>query len=88
MKNKRMRNLKGFGDNKANIIQRLSNKKNAKTNTEETNYYCIYCNELYESPPIEDWIMCYSCNLWAHEKCSGGDSTSRGYLCEFCRNKF
>lgn len=57
--------------------------KKKKTNGEE-DYYCLICDEKYEDPPHEDWIKCYKCNLWAHENCTSGESTSRGFICEFC----
>jgi len=31
--------------------------------------------------------MCYGYNLRVHEKCSGNESTSKDYLCDFCKDK-
>ena len=64
-------------------------KKNKRTKNVDKEiiyiYICIYCDEMYTLPSTEDWIMCYKCNLWAHERCSGSsESTSRGFLCDFC----
>ncbi|CAK1597581.1 unnamed protein product [Parnassius mnemosyne] len=58
-------------------------KKALQGNENEEEFYCIICNEKYESPPIEDWIMCAICKLWAHEKCTAGE-TSKGYVCDMC----
>lgn len=40
----------------------------------DDNFYCIFCDELFENPPVEDWIECKKCNLWCHEKCADTDS--------------
>lgn len=58
-------------------------KKALEGDENEEEYYCIMCNEKYESPPTEDWIMCATCKLWAHEQCTNGE-TSTGYVCNMC----
>lgn len=64
--------------------------KNLKTvfggNENDKEYFCIMCNDKYESPPTEDWIMCSICKLWAHEQCTNGE-TSKGYVCDLCHGK-
>ena len=35
----------------------------------ESVYRCIYCNEVYEDAPTEDWLQCPECCQWHHEKC-------------------
>ena len=32
--------------------------------TELQEYYCSYCNETYEKPPKEDWVICHKCDQW------------------------
>lgn len=59
-------------------------KKVLGANEDQDEYFCIMCNDKYESPPAEDWIMCTTCKLWAHEQCTSGE-TSKGYVCDFCR---
>lgn len=63
----------------------VRNLKKALENENEEEFYCIMCNEKYESPPTEDWIMCTICKLWAHEKCTDGE-TNQGYMCDICRS--
>lgn len=81
-----MRNLKQVENHNIKKTNELPKKMRKKDNDiiKENEYYYIYYNEKYEDPPSEDWIMCYKCNLWAHENCNGGASTSKGFLCEFC----
>ncbi|XP_045450428.1 uncharacterized protein LOC123659219 [Melitaea cinxia] len=62
----------------------LRNLNNFESDKENDEYFCIYCQEKYCDPPTEDWIMCSKCENWAHENCSAG-SSSRGYVCEFCK---
>lgn len=62
----------------------VRNLNNFECDKENDEYFCIYCQEKYCDPPIEDWIMCSKCKNWAHENCSAG-SSSRGYVCEFCK---
>ena len=40
---------------------------------------CIYCSELYTTPPTEDWLQCPLCRQWYHEKC--GNEKSASDLC-------
>lgn len=62
----------------------VRNLNNFECDKENDEYFCIYCQEKYNDPPTEDWIMCSKCKNWAHENCSAG-SSSRGYVCEFCK---
>lgn len=88
--NKRKRgvkNLKEFEDDTKRKDGHISRKKknvSKRTTEDKEEYYCLICNEKYEIPIIEDWIMCYKCQRWAHENCTSGESTSRGFLCDFC----
>ncbi|KAF2891815.1 hypothetical protein ILUMI_14358 [Ignelater luminosus] len=61
-------------------------KKVPEESEKENEYYCLICGEKYEDPPTEDLIKCYKCSSWAHEKCTSGESTSRGYICDFCEH--
>lgn len=65
------------GKGVVNLMKALEGNEN------EEEFYCIMCNEKYESPLTEDWIMCAICKLWAHEKCTAGE-TSKGYVCDMC----
>ena len=40
---------------------------------------CIYCSEVYEDPPQEDWLQCIGCKEWYHEKCGSGEP-----ICDLC----
>lgn len=42
-------------------------------------YRCIYCSELYTTPPTEDWLQCPLCRQWYHEKCGNEKSA-----CDLC----
>ncbi|CAG4940591.1 unnamed protein product [Parnassius apollo] len=43
-----------------------------------------FCDERYEDPPHENLVKCYKCNLWAIEKCTSGESISKGFICDLC----
>lgn len=75
---KGVKNLESFEDDLT---------KKTKVNfcfSKNEDYYCLICDEKYIEPITEDWIICYKCRLWAHEKCTSGESTSKGFLCDFC----
>ncbi|XP_053600802.1 uncharacterized protein LOC128682843 [Plodia interpunctella] len=45
---------------------------------------CFICHEMYEDPPIEDWIRCDDCHGWAHEECTS--YLGKGaYYCDLCQ---
>lgn len=47
---------------------------------------CLFCEELYSSPPTEDWVQCNLCRHWAHESCTDYDEQNLFvYTCYFCR---
>lgn len=88
---KGVKNLRAFADENYEIEKQKRNvprkkKKVDKGATTEKEYYCLICAEKYEDPPVEDWIECHKCRLWAHENCTSGESTSKGFLCDFCRS--
>ncbi|CAH2088100.1 unnamed protein product [Euphydryas editha] len=58
-------------------------KKVVGGNENDEEYFCIMCNDKYESPSTEDWIMCSICELWAHEQCTTG-KTSKGFVYDLC----
>lgn len=45
-----------------------------------SDYMCMVCGEPIE----EDWIKCYECKQWAHEK---GDFSDIHYYCDICKAK-
>nr|XP_023020863.1 uncharacterized protein LOC111509369 [Leptinotarsa decemlineata] len=71
-----------LGKGKGKGVKNLKKTLGGNENSEE--FLCIMCNEKYESPPAEDWIMCSICKLWAHEQWTTGE-TSKGYVCDLCR---
>lgn len=81
---KGVKNLRAFEKQKRNVPRKK--KKVDKGATTEKEYYCLICTEKYEDPPGEEWIECHKCRLWAHENCTSGESTSKGFLCDFCRS--
>jgi hypothetical protein len=67
-------------------IPRMIQKKKCTTIINEdvkTASYCIYCNELYVSPPKETWMQCSKCKKWCHESCVAPDPGE--FMCDFCR---
>jgi hypothetical protein len=43
---------------------------------------CMFCGEIYEEPPTEDWIQCSMCLQWCHEACA--HVTGPVYVCDNC----
>ena len=41
--------------------------------------FCIYCHEMYQEPPTEDWLQCAECTRWFHELCGNGFN-----ICDIC----
>ncbi|KAJ8706956.1 hypothetical protein PYW08_011090 [Mythimna loreyi] len=60
-------------------------KRGPKDNEDHgAEYPCLVCSELYSYPPIEDWIKCDDCQMWAHEACT--TYSGRGsYYCDSCQ---
>ncbi|KAJ2945164.1 hypothetical protein O0L34_g9227 [Tuta absoluta] len=44
---------------------------------------CPGCGELYSEPIVEDWIECFQCKEWWHEKCTAY-CTGGSFTCDFC----
>lgn len=47
-------------------------------------YFCLFCIGPYADPPIEDWIQCNDCKLWAHEACTNYSGIG-SYYCDSCQ---
>lgn len=70
-------NVKELSDSRLNI-----NEKGEKENED----FCIFCRDKYIEPPTEDWIMCYVCKKWTHERCADRQTKYlKGYKCNRCR---
>lgn len=55
-----------------------------KKSIKQTECRCLVCCEQYQNPPLEDWIKCDDCNMWAHESCNS--YSGRGsYYCDLCQ---
>lgn len=66
-----------------NIRKPMKIKRGPKKG-DDSQYPCLVCSELYTHPPIEDWIRCDDCNMWAHEACTS--YAGRGsYYCDACQ---
>ena len=39
---------------------------------QEDKFFCVYCQEPYVEPPIEDWLQCEVCYEWFHVACGNG----------------
>jgi hypothetical protein len=48
---------------------------------------CPACNEKYEDPPTEYWIMCCKCKIWWHEVCSYYEDPHKGFVCDLYVHK-
>lgn len=44
---------------------------------------CPGCSEVYEDPPVEDWICCIKCQHWWHEECSNYSGLNY-FVCDLC----
>lgn len=80
--NRRMIKGKSKMSNKGKSLVR---KKAVGRDIPEEKYDCIFCNEPYVEPPVEDWVMCVICKNWAHEKCTDGVKRSESYTCDICK---
>jgi len=54
--------------------------------TTEKDIFCIFCDDLFEDPPFDDWIECSNCRRWCHEKCADTDlvDTENNFVCGEC----
>ena len=68
-----------------NKSQSKANSKTSKVKApqkENREWFCLVCNESFSnSLPGEKWIMCASCQEWAHEECTMG---LEKYICHHC----
>lgn len=71
-----------------NAKVKLSGTKNdtqkRSDNATNQHYVCLICMEPYEDPPVEDWIRCDDCQLWAHEACTTYSGIG-AYYCDNCQ---
>lgn len=58
--------------------------KRMKKGIKQSECRCLVCYEQYQDPPLEDWIRCDDCNMWAHGSCTS--YSGRGaYYCDLCQ---
>jgi len=70
---------------KADTSEQVSTTVNAESATTVTyKENCPACNEKYEDPPTEDWIMCCKCKIWWHEACSYYEDPHKDFVCDLC----
>ncbi|GBP24910.1 hypothetical protein EVAR_12574_1 [Eumeta japonica] len=51
---------------------------------ENSDTTCIFCySKFSDDTSGEIWVMCQSCELWAHNDCAGAEGDY--YICDFCR---
>ena len=55
-----------------------------KTGNKKKIWKCPACGEIYEEPPVEDWIECAKCDEWWHEACTSYDGQS-DFICDLCQ---
>lgn len=56
-----------------------TSEKNVIIEVNDNEWYCFLCCESV----VEEMIQCSLCKKWAHEKCTGGSSSTH-YICDVC----
>ena len=52
-------------------------------NKKEKTCFCPSCHEVCIEPVSEDWIQCYDCLKWWHEKCTSYSGLGQ-FFCDLC----
>jgi DDE superfamily endonuclease/helix-turn-helix, Psq domain len=57
--------------------------------TTNREYKCVYCNDVFEDPPVEPWSQCSVCLEWCHESCVPNCKAPfpRNFACHKCSSQ-
>lgn len=78
------RNLKNIKPSTSSNNVNKKVKKGPKRNKNDTHdYRCLVCYGVYVNPPVQDWIKCDDCEMWAHETCTSYAGMGP-YYCDLC----
>lgn len=65
--------IKRYFETQSKKSEKSSNLKDEENRCE---YFCLFCNEQYEDPQLEDWIIYNGSSKCCHEACSSGKSST------------
>ena len=63
-------------------VQRLNRERDCSSDKEDDDTYCLVCLDPFSnSKSREQWVQCFQCKKWSHEKCVEAGTT---YICHNC----
>ena len=63
-------------------VQRLNRERDCSSDKEDDDTYCLVCLDPFSnSKSREQWVQCFQCKKWSHEKCVEAGTT---YICHDC----
>jgi len=76
------------GSNRSEIVECSESKSTPRKSNEKNNMkiFCIFCDEQYVDPPVEEWIVCHLCSGWCHEEYANVDLKDKvgDFICGEC----
>lgn len=80
---RRPKSLSSYSPNVNSSSSHSFTKAKKIKGTMDKDVSCPVCEEQYDEPPDEDWIMCRVCKDWWHEACSNYEGNGH-FVCDYC----